>query len=46
MSALLRSRWLLGALALAAFAAVAWLVGDLVMLGGWRPFETDRKSVV
>ena len=36
----LRNRWLLGGLALAAFAPVAWLVGDLVALGGWRPFET------
>ncbi len=40
MTGWLRSRWLLGGLALAAFAVVIWLVGDLVALGGWRPFET------
>ena len=40
LAGLLRNRWLLGGLALAAFATVAWLVGDLVSLGGWRPFET------
>jgi len=34
------NRWLLGGLALAAFALVAWLTGDLVAVGGWRPFET------
>ena len=38
--ALLRNRWLLGGLALAAFAAVVWFVGDLAALGGWRPLET------
>jgi len=36
----LRSRWLLGALALAAFSLVAWFTGDLAALGAWRPFET------
>ena len=36
----LRSRWLLGALALAAFSLVVWFIGDLVAVGGWRPFET------
>jgi type VI secretion system protein ImpL len=40
MTALLRNRWLLGGLALAAFAAVVWFVGDLATLGGWRPLET------
>jgi type VI secretion system protein ImpL len=40
MSAFLRSRWMLGALALAAFALVAWFTGELVALGDWRPFET------
>jgi type VI secretion system protein ImpL len=40
LAAWLRNRWLLGGVALAAFALVAWLVGDLVALGGWRPFET------
>ena len=37
----LRNRWLLGGLALAAFALVAWFTGDLVALGGARPFETE-----
>ena len=36
----LRSRWLLGALALIAFSLAAWFAGDLVVLGAWRPFET------
>ncbi len=36
----LRSRWLLGALALAAFSLVAWFTGDLAAFGAWRPFET------
>jgi type VI secretion system protein ImpL len=36
----LRSRWLLGAAALAAFSLVTWFTGDLVALGAWRPFET------
>ncbi|OFZ86495.1 MAG: hypothetical protein A2W21_12465 [Betaproteobacteria bacterium RBG_16_66_20] len=36
----LRKRWLLGALALAAFALAAWFAGDLVAFGAWRPFET------
>jgi type VI secretion system protein ImpL len=41
VSALLRNRWLLGGLALAAFALVAWFTGDLAALGGWRPFESE-----
>ena len=40
-----RSRWLLGGLALAAFALVAWFVGDLAALGEWRPFETAGGRV-
>ncbi len=39
MSALLGNRWLLGGIALAAFALVAWFTGDLLVIGGWRPFE-------
>ena len=46
MMAWLRNRWLLGGLAFAAFAVVAWLVGDLVALGSWRPFETVAGRVV
>lgn len=41
MSAWFRSRWLLGGVGLVAFALVAWFVGDLLVLGGWRPFETS-----
>ena len=37
---LLRNRWLLGGMALAAFSLMAWFVGDLAAIGGWRPFET------
>jgi type VI secretion system protein ImpL len=40
MNAMLRNRWLLGGLALMAFALVAWFTGDLAVIGGWRPFET------
>lgn len=40
MSGALRNRSLLGGLALLAFALVVWLIGDLVVLGGWRPLET------
>jgi type VI secretion system protein ImpL len=39
LSALLGNRWLLGGVALAAFALVAWFTGDLAVIGGWRPFE-------
>jgi type VI secretion system protein ImpL len=42
----LRNRWLLGGLAFAAFAIVAWAVGDLVVLGSWRPFETPAGRAV
>jgi type VI secretion system protein ImpL len=40
VNALPGNRWLLGGLALAAFALVAWFTGDLATIGGWRPFET------
>ena len=36
----LKNRWLLGGLALFAFSLVAWSLGDLLAIGGWRPFET------
>jgi len=41
----LRNRWLLGGLAVAAFGLLAWLVGDLVALGGRRPFETPGGRI-
>ena len=37
----LKNRWLLGGLGCFAFSLVAWFVGDLVAVGGWRPFETE-----
>ena len=37
---MLGNRWLLGGIALAAFALVAWFTGDLAVIGGWRPFES------
>jgi type VI secretion system protein ImpL len=43
---LLRNRWLLGGLAFLAFSIVAWTVGDLVVLGGWRPLETPAGRAV
>jgi type VI secretion system protein ImpL len=42
---LIRNRWLLGGLALAAFAGVVWSVGDLVVLGAWRPLETPAGRI-
>jgi type VI secretion system protein ImpL len=39
LSALLGNRWLLGGIAVTAFALVAWFTGDLLVIGGWRPFE-------
>ncbi|MEW6691137.1 MAG: type VI secretion system membrane subunit TssM, partial [Pseudomonadota bacterium] len=39
MSGWLRSRWLLGALALAAFSLVVWLAGDALSLAGSRPLD-------
>lgn len=46
MNGLLRNRWLLGGAALAAFALVVWLLGDLLVLGRWRPFETALARAV
>ena len=37
---LLKNRWLLGGVAFFAFSLVAWFVGDMAVLGDWRPFET------
>jgi type VI secretion system protein ImpL len=42
----LKNRWLLGGLAFFAFSVAAWLIGDLVVLGGWRPFESAAGRVV
>jgi type VI secretion system protein ImpL len=36
----LPSRWMLGALALAALSLAVWFAGDLIVFGSWRPFET------
>ncbi len=43
---LMKNRWLLGGLAFSAFLLVAWSVGDLIVLGGWRPFETQGGRAV
>jgi type VI secretion system protein ImpL len=43
---LLKNRWLLGGVAFAAFSLVAWFVGDLAVLGNWRPFETPSGRAV
>jgi type VI secretion system protein ImpL len=44
----LKNRWLLGGFALFAFSLVAWFVGDLIVFGDWRPFETPagRASLI
>ena len=44
----LRSRWLLGALALLAFSLVAWFIGDTLVIADWRPFEqpTGRALLI
>jgi type VI secretion system protein ImpL len=43
---LIRNRWLLGGSAFFAFSLVAWSVGDLIVLGSWRPFETQAGRAV
>jgi type VI secretion system protein ImpL len=45
LSAILGNRWLLGGIALAAFALVAWFTGDLLVIGGWRPLEAPGARV-
>jgi type VI secretion system protein ImpL len=44
--AILRSRWLLGGIGLAAFGLVTWLTGDLLALGDWRPLESEAARGV
>lgn len=46
MSGLLRNRWLLGGVGIAAFAGVVWTVGDLLSLGGWRPLEGEAGRAI
>ncbi|MFY9314300.1 MAG: type VI secretion system membrane subunit TssM [Burkholderiales bacterium] len=43
---MLRNRWLLGGVGLAAFGLVAWLTGDLLVLGDWRPLESEAARGV
>jgi type VI secretion system protein ImpL len=43
---LLRNRWVLGGLAVAALAVIIWTVGDVLVLGGWRPLETIAGRAV
>jgi type VI secretion system protein ImpL len=38
--AILRNRWVLGGIGLTAFGVVAWLTGDLLALGEWRPLDS------
>jgi len=42
----LRHRWVLGGLALAAFALVVWFVGDTLVLGGSRPLEQPWQRLL
>lgn len=46
MSRWLRNRWLLGAAGIAAFSLVAWFTGDLLAIGGWRPFESAAGRIL
>ena len=39
-------RWTLAAAAVAAAAFVVWSVGELLVLGGWRPLETPAARIV
>lgn len=43
---LMRNRWVVGGLGFLAFSLVAWSVGDLIVLGAWRPFETEAGRVI
>ncbi|MBI5718668.1 MAG: type VI secretion system membrane subunit TssM [Burkholderiales bacterium] len=43
---LLFNRWTLGALLLAAFLAVLWIIGPLVAVGTWRPLESSTSRWV
>ncbi|MBL8345422.1 MAG: type VI secretion system membrane subunit TssM [Rubrivivax sp.] len=40
------NRWTLGALLLAAFLAVLWIIGPLVAVGTWRPLESTTARWV
>ena len=40
------NRWTLGALLLAAFLAVLWIIGPLVAIGTWRPLESTTSRWV
>jgi type VI secretion system protein ImpL len=46
VSSWLRNRWLLGAAGITAFALVAWFTADLLVLGGWRPFEAAGGRIL
>jgi type VI secretion system protein ImpL len=37
----LRNRWVLGGIGFFAFSLVAWTMGDLLSVGGWRPFDAQ-----
>ena len=42
----LKDRRVLGGLGLAAFSLVVWYVGELLVLGGWRPLEQPAGRLV
>ena len=46
ISRVLRSRWLLGGIGVAAFGLTAWFTGDLLALGDWRPLESEAARAV
>ncbi|MDQ2778253.1 MAG: type VI secretion system membrane subunit TssM [Pseudomonadota bacterium] len=39
---LIFNRWILLALLVAAFLALVWIIGPLVTVGDWRPFDTTK----
>jgi type VI secretion system protein ImpL len=42
----LRNRWLLGTAGITAFSLVAWFTGDLLAVGGSRPFESAGGRIL
>ena len=43
--ALLRNRWVLGAVEAGALALLVWFLGDLLAFGGWRPLDTGPQRI-
>jgi type VI secretion system protein ImpL len=42
----LRNRLLMGGAGIVAFSLVIWFTGDLLTLGGWRPFESTGSRIL